>query len=64
MFYLLKEQLKQDGIDIEAILPVLQYVKRENPVRMQEFVRLLAKVKQDLAEQALDDNQLEIKFND
>ncbi len=64
MFYLLKEQLKRDAMDIHAILPVLEYIVKENPVRCQEFVRLLAKAKQDLAEQALDDNQLEINFNE
>lgn len=62
LYFVIKEQLKAESIDINAILPILEYVKNDNPTRMQELVRFLARVKTDLAEAAMDDRQMTIKF--
>lgn len=64
LYFEIKKQLKlkSEEMDLNAILKILEYVQNENPTRYQEFVRFLARVKTDLAEAAMDDKQLTIKF--
>lgn len=58
LYNIVKEQISADTPDVSALVPVLEYVQNENPTRLQEFVRFLAHVRQDLAIAAMDDRQL------
>ena len=63
LYNVVKEQINADTLDVSALVPVLEYVQNENPTRLQELIRLLAHVRQDLAIAAMDDRQLTL-FNE